>query len=226
MREVVLRGRGPNTMTLESLAACADELRAHPDDPILVYGEGRAFSAGLDLDALAGGDPRAVTEAIEDVARLLFHHGAPTVAAINGHAVAGGCLLAQACDLRVVTDDPSIKIGMTGVAIGITYPPVVLALLRHRLPSHTIERVLLGAERHDPRAALALGLVDEVVPDAIEGGRARLARLAAHPRAAYAEAKRALREGALDVTPAQRARFEAAASEAWDPSRFATSRRG
>lgn len=226
MREVVLRGRGPNTMTVESLRAFADEVAAQPAEPLLLYGEGAAFSAGLDLRALAEGDPRAVTDEIERAVRLLFHHPAPTVAAVNGHAVAGGCLLAQACDLRVGTDDPSIKIGMTGVALGITYPPVVMRILRHRLPSHTIERVILGAERHDPRGALALGLLDEVVPDAIAAGRERLARLAAHPRHAYAEAKRALREGALEVEAHERARFEAAAEEAWDPSRFGSPRRG
>ncbi len=220
MREIVLSGRGPNTMTLASLSRFADELRSHPDAPILLYGEGSAFSAGLDLRALAEGDPRAVTEKIEQVVAALFLHPAPTIAAVNGHAVAGGCLVAQACDLRIGTDDPSIKIGMTGVALGITYPPVVLRLLRHRLPHHTIERVLLEAERHDPRAALELGLLDEVVPDAIAAGRERLEKLAAHPRRAYAEAKRSLRLGVLDVDPAERARFEEAAIEAWDPSRF------
>lgn len=220
MRELVLKGRGPNTMTFESLRAFADDLAAHPDEPILLYGEGSAFSAGLDLKALGEGDPRAVTDEIERVVELLFHHPAPTVAAVNGHAVAGGCLLVQACDLRVGTDEPSIKIGMTGVALGITYPPVVMRILRHRLPRHTIERVILGAEKHDPRGALALGLLDELVPDAIAAGRERLAALAAHPRHAYAEAKRALREGALEVDDAERAAFEAAAVKGWDPSRF------
>lgn len=221
MHEIVLQGRGPNTMTEASLKRYAEELRAHADEPILIYGEGKAFSAGLDLKALADGNPRAVTDEIERFVRELFMHPAPTVAAVNGHAVAGGCLLAQACDLRLVTDEPRIKIGMTGVAVGITYPPTVLRVLRHRLPRHTIERILLEADRHDPAGALALGLVDEVVPDAIAAGRERLAAMAAHPRQAYAEAKRALREGALDVTAEERAHFEKAAAEAWDPSRFA-----
>ncbi|MCA9609447.1 MAG: enoyl-CoA hydratase/isomerase family protein, partial [Myxococcales bacterium] len=147
------------------------------------------------------------------------------VAAVNGHAVAGGCLMVQACDLRVGTDDPTIKIGMTGVALGITYPPVVMRILRHRLPRHTIERVILGAQKHDPKEALALGLLDELVPDAIAAGRERLAMLAAHPRHAYAEAKRALRMGALEVEEEERAAFEAAAEKGWDPSRFAARRK-
>jgi len=222
MHEIMLTGRGPNTMTLESLSTFADELRAHRDSPILLFGEGTAFSAGLDLKALATGDPRAVTEKIEEVVSELFMHRAPTIAAVNGHAVAGGCLVAQACDLRIGTDDPNIKIGMTGVALGITYPPVVLRLLRHRLPRHTIERVLLEADRYDPRSAMELGLLDEVVPDAIGAARERLAKLAAYPRHAYAEAKHALRAGALDVDAAERARFEEAAVEAWDPSRFSS----
>jgi len=220
MHEVVLAGRGPNLMSLATLRAFGDELRAHPDAPILLYGEGEAFSAGLDLNALAEGDPRAVTDEIERLVTALFHHPAPTVAAVNGHAVAGGCLVAQACDYRIGAEHPKIKIGMTGVAIGIAYPPVVLRILRHRLPRHTIERVLLEAERHPPREALALGLLDEVGPDAVEAGRAKLAALAAHPRGAYAAAKRALRAGVTDVGADEQAAFDAAAERLWDRSNF------
>jgi len=220
MHEVTLSGRGPNTMTLESLRAFGEELRAHPDEPILIYGEGKAFSAGLDLKALAVGDPRAVTDEIERLITALFHHPAPTVAAVNGHAVAGGCLVAQACDYRIGTDHPGIKIGMTGVAVGIAYPPVVLRILRHRLPRHTIERVLLEAERHTPRGAVALGLLDEVAPDAIEAGREKLIAMAAHPRGAYAAAKRALRDGVTDVGAEEQAAFDSAAERLWDPGNF------
>ena len=205
-------------MTLASLRSLGEALEASPNDPILLYGEGDAFSAGLDLRALSDVDPSELTAVLERMLRLLFLHPAPVVAAVNGHAVAGGCLVAQACDLRIGKSDPSIKIGMTGVAIGIHYPPAVMRVLQHRLPKRSIEQVILGAERHAPERALALGLLDELADDPIATGRERLARLAKLPRAAYASAKLALRAHALREDPDERRRYEEATSGAWDRS--------
>src|SRR5690606_6058680 len=170
MREILLRGRGPNTITLESLRRLAAELEDAGDEPVLLRGEGNAFSAGLDLDVLE----REVVElldAIDEAAGALLLHPGPTVACINGHAIAGGCLLALACDYRVAAHDPKIRIGMTALSLGLVYPPIALAILRYRLPRHTIERVLLGAERFGPEQALALGIVDELAPDPLPVAR-------------------------------------------------------
>ncbi len=208
MHEHLLRGRGPNTMTLESLQELSDWLAANPDTPLLIRGEGRAFSAGLDLDALIAGDPRRISDAIEAAAQALFLHPAPTVAAVEGHAIAGGCLLLQACDLRICRDDDSIRIGMPGVALGINYPPLLIRILRYRVAPQSLDRVLLEAANHAPRQALALGLLDEVTGDALATARQRLEGLAAHPPRAYAAAKRALREPAVAVTAEERRRFD------------------
>lgn len=216
VREIVLRGRGPNTLTLESLRRLAGELEEAGDAPILIRGEGRAFSAGLDLDAL-GGDLVAVLDAMEEAAGALFLHPAPTVACVNGHAIAGGCLLALACDHRVAADDETVHIGMTALALGLVYPPLVLEILRYRLPSHTMERVLLGADRFTPREALALGLVDELAPDPLAAARDRLATLANHPRAAYAHTKRALRQRAVAMDETERQYLLEQAASAWSP---------
>lgn len=213
--EFVLRGRGPNTMTVASLTELADWLQANPDTPLLLRGAGTAFSAGLDLDAVIADGPAEISAAIEAAAEALFLHPAPTVAAINGHAIAGGCLIAQCCDLRVLADDAGIKMGMPGVALGINYPPTLLAILRYRVPSAALERVLLEAANHQPGSALALGLVDELAADAIATGQQRLAELAAHPPEAYAETKRALRGPAMRVEATERDRFEQLAAQRW-----------
>lgn len=216
MREIVLRGRGPNTLTLESLRRFQGELDEAADEPVLIRGEGSAFSAGLDLDAL-GGDLVDLLEAMEEVACALFLHPAPTVACVNGHAIAGGCLLALACDHRVVADDEHLRMGMTALALGIVYPPLVLEVLRYRLPPSSLERVLLGADRFDPREALALGLVDELAADPLAVGRERLKKLADYPRAAYAHTKRALRTSAVTIDEAERRLRLEEAARAWDP---------
>lgn len=212
-------------MSVASLTELQAALAANPQVPILISGQGTAFSAGLDIDALIADGPTEIAHAIEDAAEALFLHPAPTVAAINGHAIAGGCLLAQACDLRLLTSDPGIRMGMPGVALGINYPPKLLRILRHRVPPHTLDRVLLEAANHPPPQALALGLVDDLVDDAVAAGRERLQALAAHPAAAYAETKRALRAHLLDVPPEERTRFDRLAATHWSAESLSANRR-
>lgn len=225
MKEFVLRGRGPNTMTLSSLKEFKQFLGDNPDQPLLITGEGRAFSAGLDIDALIRDDPRQVSDTIEALAAALFLHPAPTVAAVNGHAIAGGCALLQACDLRIARADPAIKIGMPGVALGINYPPKLASILRYRIPANSLDRVLLEADNHSPQQALQLGLLDQLADDEMSVARERLAHLSGHPRAAYAEAKRVLRAQALHVSDAERAHFQAQFAAHWNGEGLRRNRR-
>jgi len=218
MRTITLEGRGPNTMSLPMLEALDRALDASAGEPLLVTGAGSAFSAGLDLDALATSDAseaHAMLEAMERCTRKLFLHPAPTVAAVNGHAVAGGCLLVQCCDLRVATDAASMRMGMTGVVLGLIYPPFVPAVFRARVPH--AEMVLMGAERVNPRAALALGMLDEVVPpsEVIARATALLEARAKLPRVAYASVKRALREPAYAHVESAHQRFLEESTANW-----------
>ncbi len=212
MHRITLQGRGPNTMSLammESLERALDEAK---DQPLLVTGAGNAFSSGLDLDALAEMDATGVRDlllAMERVTHRLFLHPAPTVAFVNGHAVAGGCLIAQCCDIRIAVREPKLRIGMTGVAIGLTYPPFVFDVLGARLSAANVERVLLSATRYDFDQALSLGLLDEAV--AMGDGLARattvLEERAALPAASYASTKLALRKPRIDASAEARKRF-------------------
>jgi enoyl-CoA hydratase len=220
MKEITLTGRGPNTMSLESLRAFEAEIDAAGDEPLLVSGRGTAFSAGLDLDALGtldGDGVRALLESIESVALKLFLHPAPTVALVNGHAIAGGCLVAQCCDVRVGVRDPKVRLGMTGVAIGLTYPPFVIDVFRARLPAAHAERVLLSAARFDTNEALALGLLDELAApdDARAIAEKHLADRAALPRAGYVATKLALRRPYAESARAGRAHFLETVVPSW-----------
>lgn len=220
MREITLRGRGPNTMSLSMLEALERDLDAANDEPILITGDGNAFSAGLDLDALAAATVDSTSELLlrlERIVQKLFLHPAPTLALVNGHAVAGGCLLVQCCDLRIGADVPTLRIGMTGVAIGLVYPPFVTAVFRQRVPVPHVETVLLGAERYAPQAAMALGLLDAVAPAHTlrEIARTKLEARAKLPALSYAETKRALREPALASCHAERERFERDVLPSW-----------
>jgi enoyl-CoA hydratase/carnithine racemase len=220
MIEIVLRGRGPNTMSLAMLEQLEREIDAAGSAPVMITGAGDAFSAGLDLDALAKAGPDDVVtllQVMDRVVKKLFLHPAPTVALVNGHAVAGGCLLVQCCDVRVGADDPDVRIGMTGVAIGLTYPPFVPAIFRARVAPPHLETILLGAQRFAPDRALQLGLLDELAPrtDARALAERHLAQRAKLPSHAYAATKRALRQPALSASADDQQRFEREVLPAW-----------
>lgn len=220
MRTIVLEGRGPNTMSTAMLERLLQEILDAGDEPILITGAGSAFSSGLDLDALeraTADEVAALLDTMERATRALFLYPGPVVAAINGHAIAGGCLLAQCADVRVGVDDERARFGMTGVVLGLVYPPFVPAVFRARVPIPHAETVLLGAERFGPKEAARLGLLDELAPPERVRQRAEelLAARARLPRAAYAAIKRAFREPAYaDVLEAQR-RFSSEAVASW-----------
>jgi len=194
------------------------ELRAPVPPPLLLRGAGGASSAGLNPTELATLDQAGMTRflgLLDDLIDALYGYPGPTVAAVNGHAIAGGCMLLLCCDLRIGVDDPTVRIGLNEVPLGLEFPPKLLALARSRVPPRSLERVVLEGALHDPRAALALGLLDEIAPDAQTAARAALERLAASPRAEYVATKQALRRGLLDLSEAQRRYFREHIVPAW-----------
>jgi enoyl-CoA hydratase len=196
MFELVLSGPGLNalgTRLMETILAKLDEAGGAP---VLLTGEGPAFSAGLDLKEVAALDlPAAETflRVLERMVDTLYRYPGPTVAFVNGHAIAGGCVLALACDARVSNSASAARMGLNEVALGLQFPPSILDLVRRRVPPQHLETVVLGAALHLPDEAKQLGLLDVVVEDAHAHARAMVRKLGAHPPAAYAAAKRALR---------------------------------
>ncbi len=223
-REIFIRGKGPNTLSSENLSSLLSELDEAGDEPLLISGAGNAFCAGLDTGLRGVEEIRNLIGLIDELVRRLFLHPAPTVAAINGHAIAGGCLLAQACDQRILCNAQKVRIGMPGVALGILYPPQAVALLRYRIPAASLETILLGADLHDPDRALTLGLVDMVADDAHACAREMLGKMSAHPKSAYAEAKRALRAGVLQVGREEADAFQRDFASYWNPERMTAAR--
>lgn len=207
---VVLDGPGKNALSTQLMSGALAAVRAAGDRPILLTGAGDAFSAGLNLKELATLDLAGMERflgVLGELVRALYHHPAPTVALVNGHAIAGGSVLALTCDVRIARADPSIRIGLNETALGLEFPPAILRLVRARVSPHTLDRVVLEAGLHPPEVAARLGLVDEVAADPEGTAAARLAALAGHPRATYASAKRSLREGQLDESEAELRRY-------------------
>jgi enoyl-CoA hydratase/carnithine racemase len=207
MRTITLAGPGKNALSTALMQRMLGEVRAAKDEPLLLVGEGDAFSAGLNLKELAELDVAGMTTflgTLEALVAALYEHPAPVVAWVNGHAIAGGCVMALTCDLRIMTARPGARIGLNEVALGLRFPPVTFLMTRRRVPAASLERVLLEAALYEAPVARHLGLVDEIGEEA--DARAMLDRLASHPRDTYAEAKRAMR-GSLEVSAEEQRRF-------------------
>jgi enoyl-CoA hydratase/carnithine racemase len=229
MRELTIESPGKNALSTAVMEALRARLEEAGGEPLLLTGAGDVFSAGLDLKEVAaiGGveDTRRLIGALERLVEALFLYPGPTVALVNGHAIAGGCVLALCCDRRVMATKAGVRIGLNEVGLGLAFPPRTLAMIRAQLAAPLAERVMLGAELHDASAARAMGLVDEAVEDARAAAMARLEALARLPRDAYARAKRALRGAALELSREDERRFEEETLPLWTTTAPAAARR-
>lgn len=181
---------GPvNATDLELLEAIVDTFATlEADDAVgavVLTGNDRAFSAGVDLKRLLDGDEAYTREFLDALSRAFLaplRLPAPVVAAVTGHAVAGGAVLAAACDHAVITDDPRTRVGLAELAVGVPFPAVPLEIMRRRLGPKLPAAVWL-AELVPPNEACARGFVDEVVPaDQVVAHATEIAtRLAALP---------------------------------------------
>lgn len=164
---------------------------------IVMTGDGRAFSAGLDLQAVPRYGPAELKEMIRGINRTILQLYAaplPVVAAVNGHAIAGGLCLALACDYRVCVDS-ECKIGLTETRAGIPYPLGPISVVKAELATHVARQLVLIARNVAPQQALEWGVVDEltsrerVLDRALEVAR----DLASTPADGYARIKQQLR---------------------------------
>ena len=149
------------------------ELREHTQEAVeddavrvIVYtGAGnKAFSAGGDLSGSFADDPIGLhgeRGELAELFRLMFRGGKPTVARVNGHALAGGFGLAVACDVTVCVDDA--KLGTTEVKVGL-WPMMISAVLARAMPRKAALEMMLTGRIIDPGEAQRLGAVTRVVP--------------------------------------------------------------
>ncbi len=164
---------------------------------IVLTGGGACFSAGLDLKVVPRYGPeeqRAMIAAANRLLSRLYSCPRPVVAAVNGHAIAGGFVVALACDYRVAVA-AGAKLGLTEARAGIPFPAAAMTILRAELAPDAARRLTLFARNVDPPTALAYGAVDELVPAArvLERALAVARDMAAVPRETYARIKRQLR---------------------------------
>jgi enoyl-CoA hydratase len=190
-----------NGELLEALdAAVAAAEVDHGVRAVVLTGAGRFFSGGFDLKAPAqmGDEVARMAVQFKAAPRRLLACRKPTVAMVNGHCIAGGFVVALACDHRLAADG-DYTIGLNEVAIGAAYPVVAMEILRHRLTTALATELMLGARLYPGTEGVRLGMADRLVPAAdLEAEALSLAaELGAHPAEVYADTKSRLVADAL-----------------------------
>jgi len=168
---------------------------------VVLTGTGSIFCAGVDLIRLTEDGPSYVQRflpLLSRTLRALFAFPKPIVAATNGHAIAGGCILVLGCDVRLMADGNG-KIGVTELLVGVPFPSAALETVRFTIPQDKIQALVYSGRTLGPAEARANGFVDEVVAvgDLLPRAQAVARQLAAVPSEAYRLTKQYLRATSL-----------------------------
>jgi enoyl-CoA hydratase/carnithine racemase len=206
-----------NALDPQVCAGLADAIAASVDAgarALVLSGGPKVFSAGLDVPYLLslGEDRTALAAAWSEffrAARALAGCAVPVVAAMAGHAPAGGCVLALCCDYRVMASGP-YRIGLNETQVGLVAPEGIQHLLRRVVGPHRAERLLVGGEMVDAGTAHAIGLVDELadIDHVTTRAIAWLQPLLALPRAPMLQTRAIARADVVDALRPERIRLE------------------
>ena len=211
-----------NALDVELCAALVDhleEFRHSSVQAIVLTSEGPIFSAGVDLVRVLKEGPayiRTFLPILSKAFETLFCYPKPVVAAINGHAIAGGCVLACAADHRIMTRSPG-RIGIPEMRVGVAFPAVALEIMRFAAAPQDLQNLIYAGATFDPDQARERGLVDAVVESGELRERAVSAanKLAALPPAAFALTKRQVRQPTLRRIREDGPAFDMAVEEIW-----------
>lgn len=194
-----------NALDLEFIIALGDAFteleNGKQPGALIITGTGRFFSAGLDLKAVpaySADEQRALAHHLNRMVGRLYGLPLPVVAAVNGHSIAGGVIVALCCDYRIgATGD--YKIGLTEARVGVPFPVGPMAVVESELSPPAARISVLLARNVTPAEALSHGLLDELQPAEQLLARATeiATEMAALPRSTYGRIKRQLRRAAL-----------------------------
>ncbi len=185
---------------------------------VALTADGPAFSAGLDLFRLLDGGPDYADQllaALSEALLALFRYPLPVVAAVNGHAIAGGAVIACACDYRLAADGPA-RIGVSELAVGVPYPLSALEIVRYATGAHA-EEVIFTARTYSLPEAQARGFLHEVVPaqELMSRALSIAETLGQVPSAAYQATKQGLRGPLIDKVVREQPAFDAQIRRLW-----------
>lgn len=210
-----------NALDLEFLNELVEVLRNIQQSAaraVVLSARGKVFSAGADLVRVLSEGEQYVRESVAALSRAfgaLFTFPRPVVAAVNGHAIAGGAILACACDYKIMAERGTI--GVSELRVGVPFPLYGLEIVRFAVAPQHIQDVILRAETYSSQDGLALGFVDEVVASDVLLDRAlEIARqLAAVPAGTFRRMKEALRAPTVRTVSEQGAAHDRVSADLW-----------
>lgn len=183
--------------TMEEMNVALDLAMENTTAKVLVItGSGdKTFSSGVDVIDHTPDKVVKMIEVFHGILKRLIQVPIPTVAAINGPALGGGCELAIACDMAVASD--SAKLGQPEIKLGV-FPPIAAILLPRQIPMTKVMELLLGGGIVDAQEAFRLGLVNRVFPKESFATDASkfLEQFTSLSRVALIHTKRAVKEAA------------------------------
>jgi enoyl-CoA hydratase len=186
----------------EALAARFVELRGSDVKAVVLTGQGKIFSAGVDLKRLSEGGTDYIRKFLPVLHKLydtVFYHPKPVVAAINGHAIAGGCVLACCADRRIMAREGG-RIGVTESLVGVPFPALAFEILRFAVPPRHLPEFTLSGATYATDVALQRGWIDEIAEpgELIEDAIAVAQELALLSPAAFAQTKMQIRQAVAE----------------------------
>jgi enoyl-CoA hydratase len=211
-----------NAMDLElclALERCFEELDRNPEIEVAVLtGNRRVFSAGVDLKRLIAEPLDYVDEFFPAIRRMFFRvftFSKPLVAAVSGHALAGGCVVASAADYRVLARDA--KIGMPELRVGLALPTEGIECFRFAVAPHYFQRVVTSGASFSNEQALTAGLADVIAEngDVLPQALAFAAEYRQIPRKVFALTKEQIRRPVLEKIKEAERVFGSRIAELW-----------
>ncbi len=186
---------------IDDLLRALEEAKNSSIQVLILTGAGKAFCSGMDLDNLKALTARTPEQTLDDsrkmasLFRSLYDFPKPTIAAVNGAAVAGGTGLATLCDFTLAA--PEAKFGYTEVRVGFV-PAIVSTFLLRQVGEKIARDLLLTGRLFDAQEALRIGLINEVVPaeKLLDRGRELAMQIMENSPSSLAYTKRLLSEHA------------------------------
>ena len=175
-----------------------EEVRA-----IVLTGRGKFFSFGFDIPELldySKGDFTRFLEKFTSLYTYLFLYPKPIVAALNGHTIAGGCMLSNACDYRLMVEGKA-KISLNEITFGASVMAGSVEILRFNVGSRNAQKILYSGNMYTAREAIDLGLIERVSSGTglLDEARAIARELSAKRPETFASIKRLVRRPTLDA---------------------------
>ena len=166
IKTINLGKKGPNVLSVDRAKEIIKELNYDDCKAVIIMGNEKVFSAGLNLkDLLAAKKASEVSIIFKTLRELLVackEFPGPVISIVGGHAIAGGCLLALASDYRYGMHGMH-RMGLNEMAIGIDLPPDMLKIISHTISKDNLFEVATQCRMYTPKQAHEKGLINEIV---------------------------------------------------------------